>query len=366
MDDKFVAVVVGGGPAGASAAITLARLGQRVILIDDNSGRFKIGEALTPASRPLLRDLGVMDRFLGDGHLACYGNVSVWGSSDAHCTDFVSNPHGNGWHLDRARFDAMLQDEARIAGAEVVLQARFTSAENEHGGWSINIRTANGVRELHAGWLIDATGRSSFVARQMGAERNHDDRLVAFFVRCRPSGNVRQDVDARTFIEATPNGWWYTALLPSGERIVAFLTDSDIADQVALKRASGFMEFLATSPHVGELVNSYGYWPEGDPHGVDAGTARLDCFEGPGWLAVGDAALSFDPLSSQGMLNALYMGLKAGQAIAASFSGDHGVMGEYGQHLENIANAYRINWTAYYAAEQRWREQPFWQRRIVD
>lgn len=361
MSGDFATVIVGGGPAGASAAITLARLGKRVVLVDDSSGRFKIGEALAPAARPLLRDLRVMDRFLADGHLPCYGNVSAWGSSDAHCTDFVYNPHGHGWHLDRARFDAMLQDEARIAGAEIVLQARFTSAEYEQSDSRVTIRTADGVRELHASWLIDATGRSSFVARQLGAERIHDDRMVAFFVRCRHSGPDRRDADARTFIEATPDGWWYTALVPSGERIVAFLTDSDLANRAALKKASAFMELLETTRHVGERVN--GYRPDGDPHAVDAGTARLDRFGGPGWLAVGDAALSFDPLSSQGILNALFMGLKAGQATAASLSGDPGPVGEYLQRLENIYGAYRSNRNTYYAAEQRWRDRPFWQRR---
>ena len=307
MDDKIAAVVVGGGPAGASAAITLARLGQRVILIDDNSDRFKIGEALAPAARPLLRDLGVMDRFLDEGHLACYGNVSVWGSSEAHCTDFVFNPHGHGWHLDRTCFDAMLQDEARIVGAEVILQARLMSVEHEHGSWRITVRKEDAWRELHANWLIDATGRSSCVARQLGAERIHVDSLLAFFIRFRSPDSAQSDSDSRTFVEAAPDGWWYTALVPSGERIVAFFTDSDLADRVALKKVSGFMGLLATTQHVGELINSLGYRPDGDPRGVDAGTARLDCFGGPGWFAVGDAALSFDPLSSQGILNALYL-----------------------------------------------------------
>jgi flavin-dependent dehydrogenase len=336
-----------------------------VILIDDNSGRFKIGEALAPASRPLLRDLGVMDRFLDEGHLACYGNVSVWGSSETHCTDFVFNPHGHGWHLDRTRFDAMLQDEARIVGAEVLLQGRLMSVEHEHGSWRITVLKEDAWRELHANWLIDATGRSSCVARLLGAERIHDDRLLAFFIRFRSQESAQPDSDSRTFVEAAPDGWWYTALVPSGERIVAFFTDSDLADKVALKKISGFMGLLAKTQHVGELINSLGYRPDGDPRGVDAGTARLDCFGGPGWFAVGDAAVSFDPLSSQGILNALYLGLKAGQAIAASLAGDPRSVDEYILRLESIYSAYQTNNSTYYSAERRWRERPFWQRRTV-
>jgi flavin-dependent dehydrogenase len=280
----FAAVIVGGGPAGAATAITLASLGHRVILVDDSAGCFKIGEALAPSAGALLRDLGVMDRFLADGHLPCYGNVSAWGSSEAQCTDFVFNPHGNGWHLDRSRFDAMLQDEACIRGGEALLQARFASAEHEQGGWRITIRTADGARELHANWLIDATGRSSFVARQLGAERIHDDHLIAFFIRCRITEAAQRDADSRTFAEAMPDGWWYSALVPSGERIVAFLTDSDLADRATLRTTQGFLELLAETKYLGHVLKTHGYRPDGDPRGTDAGTARLDRFAGAGWL----------------------------------------------------------------------------------
>jgi flavin-dependent dehydrogenase len=114
---------------------------------------------------------------------------------------------------------------------------------------------------------------------------------------------------------------------------------------------------------VWHLLTIHDYWPDGDPRGADAGTARLDCFGGPGWLSVGDAALSFDPLSSQGILNALYMGMKAGKAIANPLTGDPSLVEEYQQHLEKIYSAYQTNRTAFYAAEGRWRDRPFWCRR---
>jgi flavin-dependent dehydrogenase len=362
----FAAVIVGGGPAGAAAAISLARVGQRVLLVDDSSRGFRLGETLAPAVRPLLRDLGVLEQFLGDGHLPCYGNVSAWGSSEAEFTDFVFNPHGHGWHLDRARFDAMLRYEARECGATVLSEARFTSAQQEKGGWHVALRMGDAWRcseVVQTGWLIDGTGRRAVVARQLGAQRIHEDRLVAFYARFRPSESAIRDEDSRTIIEAAPDGWWYSSLIPSGERIVAFLTDSDLADRVALHSAPGFKGLLGESRHVGYLLTSYGYEPNGDPRGADAGTARLDCFGGPGWLSVGDAALSFDPLSSQGMLNALYMGMKAGQAIAHSLSGDPVLLDEYLQRVEHIYSSYRRTRTAYYAAEGRWRDRAFWRRR---
>src|SRR5437773_1757634 len=130
MNTEVSVVVAGGGPAGATAAIILARAARRVLLVDEPSvGAFRVGEALPPAARPLLRDVGVLERFLADGHLPSYGNVSVWSSAEPSVTDFLFNPHGHGWHLDRSRFDALLREEAHAAGAQVRSGVRLVQAE---------------------------------------------------------------------------------------------------------------------------------------------------------------------------------------------------------------------------------------------
>ena len=366
MSNDYAAVIVGAGPAGAAAAISLARLGKKVLLVDDSADGFKIGESLAPAARPLLRDLGVLEPFLADRHLPCYGNVSAWGASEPQYTDFVSNPHGNGWHLDRARFDALLRDEARNFGATVLSMARFAGTDRVKGGWRVSLRLGIGWRrseEVRTTWLIDATGRRSFVARALGAQRIHEDRLIAFYSRFRPRESSICDEDCRTIVEAAPDGWWYSALVPAGERVVAFFTDRDLADRIALRSEYGFTRMLGESQHVGTLLIKHGHRPDGAPRGADAGTARLNQLGGPGWLAIGDAALSFDPLSSQGILNALYTGIRAGHAIGRSLSDDEGLVDEYLQRLNGIYDAYRTTRTAYYAAEGRWRDRPFWSRR---
>jgi flavin-dependent dehydrogenase len=361
MDEHFTVMIVGGGPAGAASAITLARLGHRALLVDDGTGAFKIGEALAPAVRSLLRDLGVADRFLSDSHLPCYGNVSAWGSEEAHPTDFVFNPHGHGWHLDRLRFEAMLRDAARNEGAALSHGARFTAAERGEGFWRVTLKAGGASRVVLADWLVDATGRRSAVARRMGAKRVQDDRLVAYHTRFQQAEDSHADQDARAFVESVPDGWWYTAIVPSGERVVAYLTDSDLAIRAELTSAEGFSTLLSATRHVGRLVE--GRHLAAAPRGAEAGSARLDRFGGEGWVAVGDAAISFDPLSSQGILHALHSGLKAGDAIARSLAGDPHPLELYQQQLHEIYGAYRANLRTYYAAETRWRDRPFWRRR---
>ena len=102
--------------------------------------------------------------------------------------------------------------------------------------------------EARCTWLIDATGRGSLLARRLGAVRRRDDRLVAFIANFHPAAGANPDVDARTWIEAVTDGWWYTVRVPSGERVVAFLTDVDLADRAELLTLEGFTARLGQLP----------------------------------------------------------------------------------------------------------------------
>jgi len=363
MDGRFHAVVAGGGPAGAAAALALARGGRRVLLVDDRPrGAFRIGEALAPAALPLLRDLGVLARVLADGHLPRHGNLSSWGSPELHASDFIFDPNGHGFSLDRARFDASLLDGAREAGAGVRAARVASAGRDGDGGWRVVLRSPEGADQaVGCDWLVDATGRSAAIARQHGARRVHADALVAFHARF--TAGREGDRDARTMIESAPDGWWYTALVPGGARVVAWLTDADLADRAALLTEEGFVSRVAESRHLSAKLRAHDYTLTARPRGADAGSARLDRFVGEGWIAAGDSALSFDPLSSQGILTALYTGMRAGQALHAHLAGDGAALAAYANRLDEIHRAYRRNRTTFYRFEARWAEEPFWRRR---
>jgi flavin-dependent dehydrogenase len=356
------AVVAGGGPAGAIAALVLARAGRRVLLADSAGHATRIGEALPPAARPLLRDLDLLPRVIADGHLDCPANASAWGSDELRIRDFIFDVHGSGLHLDRARFDTSLREAAAAAGVHVV-RARVDARD------VVRLRTDGGGDEtIRCRWIVDASGRAATAAIARGARRHSTDCLAAVYARFVPGGND-DDRDSRTMIEACADGWWYTALLPSRERMVAFFSDIDLVARRTMLSADGrgVWDGIARTTHLRELLRSSGYVMAGRPHGADASSSRLDRVVGRGWIAAGDAALAFDPLSSQGIFNAMYTGMQAGRAVDAALSGgDDTALAAYAARVDSIHRHYRHNLAAAYALETRWPDRPFWRRRLAD
>ena len=370
---EFDLVVIGAGPAGSAVAITVARTGARVLLLDpildrnsdhNNDQSFKVGESLPPAANPILQALGVTRQFLAAKHSLSCGVQSSWGSPRLRNSDFIRDPRGHGWHLDRLKFDAMLRSLALAQGTQIEIPARVIRAERtSEAVWEITYRNDAESRAVRTRWVADCTGRQSWFARQQGAQRIHDDRLVAFvgifslaeLYRTEPSNTA-------TLIESVPHGWWYTAALPGGRRVVVYLTDAD-SEQV--KRActkAGFLSLLAETHHVAPSVEHY-RTSEVALQAARANSSRLDRCWGPGWVAAGDASMSFDPLSSQGIFNALYSGTKAGQALQHGIRGDLSLLSSYEERLRKIYSIYLSGRNVYYGLERRWPSSRFWQRR---
>lgn len=125
--------------------------------------------------------------------------------------------------------------------------------------------------------------------------------------------------------------------------------------------SAAFQAALARTTHVRAALA--GYALASRPRGADAGSARLARPAGDGWIAAGDAAISYDPLSSHGILNALHTGTEAGHAVAAALDGDASAIPGYAEHVDAVYATYLHHLHAYYAAETRWSDHPFWARR---
>jgi flavin-dependent dehydrogenase len=346
-------VVAGGGPAGSAAALALAARGRAVLLVDAATGPRPIGEALPSAARMLLRDLGVAGTVPGDGHQVCYANRSAWGSDTVAATDSINDPHGPGWHLDRPLFDHRLREAAQAAGVEVRIAAVRSTTRQQGGSWRVILREPRRRATVHCRWVVDATGRRAAVATTHGARRLTGDRLIALHLTLGPSAGT----DATTLVEATRDGWWYSAQLPDRRLLLSYFTDSDLPTSGSFRR-----QLAATGPTAARAA-AHPLPQDARPGRAPAHTARLNQVHGDGWTATGDAATAFDPLSSQGILTALYTGQAAGTAVHDHLDGDPHALDQYAAAVTAVTAAYQRNRSACYALEQRWPDRPFWHRR---
>lgn len=357
--------VIGGGPAGASAALELARHGIATVMLERSVGSGNpAGECLAPSANPLMRRLGVYDALLASRPLPSHANRSSWGGDGTPADrDFLHEPHGHGWHLDRPAFNSALLDAVEAAGVSVCRQSQAVRLERAGGSWRIGIETPCGARSLTAAMLVDASGRAAVVARRQAVRRRTFDKQVAAVAMLTRNANTRELHDATTVIEAVENGWWYAALLPDGRLTVAWFTDPDLLARSAAWRPAVWWDLLQESGQVWNLICSHRYGMPARVQTLAAGSSLLTRSAGDGWIAAGDAVAAFDPLSSHGIGSALAGGQQAAHALAAELAGDTTAFSAYEDRI--LAGFARYLWTrhAYYAEEQRWPDAPFWARR---
>lgn len=355
--------VIGGGPSGCATALTLRHWGHSVTVIEQTGyEKPRIGEILPPSVRDPLVQLGAWEPFVAGKPLPSPGFQSVWGGDDCQEKDFIFHPHGSGWHLDRASFDAMLAQTAQEAGANVLRGTRVISAR-AHGadGWMLALESRGGRLRCRARFIVDATGRASSFACQQGAVRKSWDHLVAATALFTGGGDGGT-VGHRALVEAVEGGWWYSALLPDRRMVVALMTDADSYAAGCHASEDHWHRELAATRRTRSRVNGWSLL--GVPRVVSANTSRLDRFAGDHWLAVGDAAMAFDPLSAQGVHKALDSGIQAGQCIHRQLGNEKTALKDYALRLENHFSRYLKARTYYYARERRWPQSPFWARRI--
>lgn len=349
-------LVAGAGPAGSIAALVLAREGHKVLLLDAlQTPAYKVGESLPGAARQILLELGLLNVLESGSHLPCYGNISAWGSDQLLANDFINDPRGLGWHLDRVQFDRALRLAAVSAGA-VLWKNRVKEVRLIDGTWRVDLKHA----EVNSRWCIDATGRAASIARSQGAIRQQDLPLFATYRWVLTSD---EDTETRTSIEAVANGWWYTAKIPHKTRVVIF--HSDVREGRKIQQRSDLWNcYLKETKYISHYLRNVTYIDSS--HLMEASGSCLNKVAGLQWIAIGDAALSFDPISSQGIFNALYTGMKAAQAVHAALTGDLSLVAAYVERLKLIRAAYLRHYDFIYRSEYRWSERPFWALRQTD
>jgi flavin-dependent dehydrogenase len=263
----------------------LALKGRAVIVADPGAAAANRLELLAPAALGTVAAVG-LEPLLDDPSIArpCLGIRRTRGSGEQDYEDFLRHPYRVGYVVDRARFDERLRAAALAAGV-TFCRLRATGVTPD-GGVIFRESGSDTTRLVFADVIVDATGRAAAIARRKGARVTARDRMVAELME---DMSVEAIADTASWLDYRSNGssWSYRIHGPGGRA------------QTWRIRASG-------TPARDALLR------------VDASASVLSEAAGEGWIAVGDAAIAFDPITSQGLFNGLSSSLVATGALIST------------------------------------------------
>ena len=310
-------VIIGAGPAGSSVAITLARMGYGVALLDkERFPRDKLcGDFLNPINWPILRGLGVEREVLACAHQRVTGfRITSVAGDEAESALAMTGGEPFGLGLSRHSLDHVLVQKAQGENVTVLQNCRIKRLRRAGDGWTLEVDDAGTLETLRTRVLIGADGRHSWVAYHLGLTRSAEmrGRAVAFQLRLQYRGGLGDHVEIHLF----PGG--YAGLLGLGGNLInlCLAVDKDrlpdnqpLAQLLAARlRANPHLKkILDRSESAGALRSTYPvYFPPRRPYG-------------DGVLLVGDAARVNEPVSGEGIYFALKSGLLAAETIDAAF-----------------------------------------------
>ena len=303
--------VVGGGPAGSTAAALLARRGYKVIALEKaRHPRFHIGESLLPMNLPVFERLGVLDKVRALGVFKPGADFEADNDSGYNTYAFaraIGNSPPHAYQVWRQDFDKMLYDHARDSGADAREGQEVLDVEQIGPRESrLQVRDDDGREySIQARYVVDASGRDAFLsAKKKLRRKNHEHQSAAIFGHFH-GAIPRPGEDAGNIsIYRFKHGWMWMIPLPEGVmsvgavcrpeylkqrkgRTVEFLLDTLRQNRAAWAR-------LETASLIGNEVRVTGNY--------SYDSARMG---GPGWVLVGDAFAFLDPVFSSGVYLAM-------------------------------------------------------------
>lgn len=321
---SYDVIVIGGGPAGSTAATLVAQQGLRVLLAERSTEpQFKIGESLIPATYWTLQRLGMIEKMRAS-HFPKKYSVQFFNRAGRASQPFYfyeNDPHESSqtWQVKRSEFDQLLLDNAAEHGVEVRRGLAVTSVlfdgDRARG---VRVQTAGGESgELSARVVVDATGQSALIANGFGL-LNVEPNLknVAYFSHF--EGALRDpgiDEGATIVFHTTGQEAWFW-YIPLPDDVVSVGVVGPVEHLVQGRGADPqriFEEELANCPPLQpRLANARQAWPIKVRRDFSYRSRRV---AGEGWVLVGDAFNFIDPIYSTGVLFAFESGELAADAI---------------------------------------------------
>ena len=354
----FDIIIIGGGPAGSTAATFLARKGYQVLVLEkEKFPREHVGESLLPFCYPLFQELGVLEQMeLNFSRKPGVVFSNVDGSSASNwCFDkVIKDESALSFHVRRATFDDILLRNSEKSGALVSEQVTVKSVDLSAADQVVVTAEKDDVtQQFNARFLVDASGQSTFLARHLKSKKPFTSMQprVAYSTHWKDA-NLTTDLNAGNIkivhLEGEKIGWCWMIPLKDNRLSIGVALSSEYANQQRrlLQEKSDnwalelYLQELQSSPIIREVIEGACRWDE--THVEINGDYSYYSSEkwGSNYAIIGDAAGFLDPIFSSG----IYLGMKSGLLVADGIDELFSTHNEQKitKAYEDIGGAYRL------------------------
>ncbi|MCX4220154.1 tryptophan 7-halogenase [Pseudomonas sp. MCal1] len=335
-------LILGAGPAGAAVALGLRRLGYTVTLISEWR-RFAALEGVSQRVLEALRGAG-LNHALADATLPSQRQVSWNGQQHAQNIEFL---------LDRPTFDRGLRENLRMAGVEVI-EGRVLNVQPSADGHRVEL---DGGRTLTADFLVEARGRQA----PASGKGLRGPETVSLLNRWQGAPGVTASA-----VESLEDGWAWMARQDDGQCCWQWTVDVASA---ALPSKAQLLDHCRARRQASDFAQAFfagGQESALQLHARSSTAILAAQVCGDNWIRVGDAAMAVDPLSGNGIFQSLSSALQAPVVINTLLrKPERTALAQrfHRQRVEQLFLRFARIGRDFYADEQRWLDQPFWQAR---
>ncbi len=357
-------LIVGGGPSGASAALSLLNYSTCDVTIVEQSdfSQTRVGEHVSSSIFDLIHYLQLnKSDFEKDSFIPSFASKTYWGSDEVSTTNAIFTTDEATFQMDREKFDFKLIEVAAKRGATIYPRTKCVAyTQLEDKTWQVSLtHPSEGKFIIKANYLVDATGRESNVCRKVNVPSKKIDSLMGIGLFLELGNNSKKFEQT---LESVELGWWYAACLPNNKMVMTLFTDADIISEHKLHQLESWNQILQKSKHIKHLIHdaralSDKLWVR------NAQTQLCDPRSIERFVAIGDAAVSFDPISSMGIGFSISSACFAAKHIANELEENRSTIDVLQEDIIQNFNHYLKIRAEYYQMEKRWPSSKFWQRR---
>lgn len=317
----------------------------------EKDSRLALGETLPPSALPLLQSIGLLKVFEEQAIRKTTGYHSAWGSDRVSDHNFYFNhPFRYGLKLDKERLLETLGESQKDYIREFKRLSSVTDDSTE-----VTVVLDDNTK-ISARYLVDATGRKRVVTKALGIADHDFDNLVAFSAHV-PKIKMN-GLPHGVYVEPFETGWGIVSELSETTSVMTLFTTKNLPNKSDFTHYKNWAGLIENTKHLKSFLS-----PDKNTRvvGGKANSSRVETFAGKNWLALGDAAMAFDPLSSHGITSGIYTANQAALAIEKDLElNDSKGLETYANRLEKVFGGYLSQKGQLYHQEKRWATSLFW------